>query len=150
MEYDHCTNAEPHPWHHTAQSICPGWGSQRSRPVLTGIPQQGPRTEEQNASMPAAILDAREYGTDSDGLASGQLRSTVGRALGEGRRKRRSVPKSYFRRKQHGLALWIKKHLTRTITRLEHGHGPGTLTRFGGTYPGYDWKCERCGEHAEW
>ncbi len=46
--------------------------------------------------------------------------------------------------------MWLRKHCTRTMARLEHGHGPGMLQRFEGTYPGYCWKCGRCGEHAEW
>lgn len=61
------------------------------------------------------------------------------------------MPKSKpTRRLRHRFRMWLRKHCTRTMTRLEHGHGPGTLTRFGGTYPGYDWKCQRCGEHSEW
>ncbi len=54
------------------------------------------------------------------------------------------------RRLLHTFRMWLRKHLTRTMARLEHGHGPGTLRRFQGTYPGYDWKCERCGKHSEW
>lgn len=27
MEYDHCNDPEPHVWHHTPRSICPGWGT---------------------------------------------------------------------------------------------------------------------------
>lgn len=43
----------------------------------------------------------------------------------------------------------LAKQLIRTMVRLEHGHGPGTLTAFGGTYLGYDWKYA-CGWRAEW
>ncbi len=163
MKYGDCTNSEPHPRHGDCSGLGKLW--LQTQPTAQyhredtdyhtcwcGKPWPCKFKDARPVPRPARAMGRMmgEIGrtTDMDGMEAGKLKSTVGRKSGW--RVSGMVPRSYFRRKQRKLALWIRKHLTRTITRIEHGHGPGTLRVGDPITFGTEWTCGRCGGKVEW